>query len=559
MMKNFGKLLMVSLLVTIFIGSTYHQIPVNAKPSSQISIINPKPGSMIADILTVEIQVPNENLEYTLFIISISGQQEKFPLVSDEGGCFVNLDTRNFKNGNYYLYIVGKSKELFILDSDVLQIMIDNTQSSIKSDVKPAYVSSGNLIHLYLYADLQLNEVYAELENGIRLNLIFNQEASCWEENYFVPMTYLDRTYIVSFYAKDIHNKSIICPSSAFTICNAEPVIEFPPNKGQFIKSSTQISGYFRPGETVNLFKKIQNPTSPEEVKYQFLASTVTDSTGNWLIENIPLTKGINEFLVSNRKTNSERVLYPKQKTSIQYFPDGLIVLNYHDIQPKGGTYAKSKEAFELDMQYIQKNGFNPVSPTVFLNFLEGKAELPNKPVLITFDDGLKGVYQYAYPILKAYGYQAMLFIIVSRIDNNPDYLTWKEIYELQSSRVFSIESHTFNSHFFVDDENGRHAALVSYLTLPDGSIETNDQYKKRIIDDLNKSKEMIEEKLDKKVHFLSIPFGIGNQSLNVLLLQADFKGSFTSGGGVNPLPFNSWDIKRITILNTDDLDELIH
>lgn len=527
--------------------------------SSQVSWINPKPGSMIADVLSVEIEAPKSALHYSLYILSVTGQQTVYDVAIDGTNGFVNLDTRNFQNGSYYLYIVGKNNGLSVIDSEVMQVMIDNTRSSILSDVKPAYVSSGNTVWLTLYADLELSEAYAELENGIRLTMSFNQETNCWQENYFVPFTSLDRTYVVSFFAKDIQGKPITCPSSAFTICNAEPVIEFPAVKSQCVKSIVQISGYFKPGSTVNLFRHGNGLSSQEKNEYSFVTSTVTDSSGNWKIQDVSLSPGENDFLVSSRREKYEKVLYPRQKISIQHIPNGLIVLNYHDIQPKGGMYAKSKEAFEKDMQYLQENGYHPVSPTVFLNFLEGKAELPDKPILITFDDGLKGVYQYAYPILKQYQYQAMLFIIVGRIDSNPDYLTWKEIYEMQSSRVFSVESHTFNSHFFVDDEIGRHAALVSYLMLPDGSIETDEQYKTRILDDLNQSKEMIETTLNKKVHFLSIPFGIGNQSLNVLLKKAGFKGSFTSGGGINPIPFSSWDIKRITILNTDELDELIH
>ena len=554
--KYFSKLLGITIAI---LGIAGHYPSVLGSSNSQIVLLSPKPGSIIADILTVEMRTPKQNLDYQLYLLSNAGKQVSIPLVSDGSNWYGNLDTKNFPNENYYLYAVSTSKDTPVIDSYVIQIVIDNTLSSIQSDIKPAYVSSGNMIQLYLYADLELTEVTAELENGIKLNLNYNAEEACWKETYFIPMTYLDRTYVVSFYAKDNHQKSVNCPSSAFTICNAEPVIAYPLHNSQFIRADVQIEGYYKPGETVHLFRKKTDKTIQDKAEYEFLCSNVTDPTGIWRSNPLSLLKGINQFLVSSKKTDYEKVLYPKQKVSVQYFPEGLVVLNYHDIQPTGGTYAKSKEAFERDLKFIKENNFNPVSPTVFLNYLEGKAVLPEKPVLLTFDDGLKGIYQYAYPLLQEYGYQAMLFIIVSRIDNNPDYLTWKEIYEMQSSRVFSIESHTFNSHFFVDDENGRHAALVSYLLLPDGSIESNDQYKKRILDDLSKSKEMIEEKLDKKVHFLSIPFGIGNQSLNFLLKEAGFKGSFTSGGGINPIPFASWDIKRITILNTNELEELVH
>jgi peptidoglycan/xylan/chitin deacetylase (PgdA/CDA1 family) len=244
---------------------------------------------------------------------------------------------------------------------------------------------------------------------------------------------------------------------------------------------------------------------------------------------------------------------------SVEKYDQGLVVLNYHNITKNGGTFSRSPEQFREDMEFIKINDFNPITPILFLSYLEGKGNLPEKPVLITFDDGLNGVYLNAYPILQEYGYSAIMFIIVSRIGQNLDYLNWKQLSEMQSSRIFSIESHTYNSHFFVDNVSGRHAALISKLILPDGSIESEEQYVSRVTDDLQKSKSLIEDKLNKKVLFLAIPFGNGDPTITKISNNLGFKGTFNSGGGVNPLPFSSWNVKRITIKSTDLLSDYLY
>ena len=52
-------------------------------------------------------------------------------------------------------------------------------------------------------------------------------------------------------------------------------------------------------------------------------------------------------------------------------------------------------------------------------------AELPENPIMITFDDGYEDNYQNAYPILKKYGFTGTIFVITDFVSNQPNYLTW--------------------------------------------------------------------------------------------------------------------------------------
>ena len=288
-----------------------------------------------------------------------------------------------------------------------------------------------------------------------------------------------------------------------------------------------------------------------------FLSCLLLLLTGPGL--SIALADGINKFSVYANYDSKPVSLFPSQNVNIQHYENGLVVLNYHDICENGNIFSRSPEQFEADMKYLIDNGFHFVSPTLYLSHIKGKADLPDKPVLITFDDGLSSVYKYAYPIMKKLNIEGFFFLLVSRVNTSDNYVTWEQCCEMQSSRVFSIESHTFNSHYFVDDRKGRHAALISRLPLPDGTVETSEQYFERVSEDLLLSKQIIEEKTQKKVNFLAIPFGYGNNDLNKIVRNQGYIGTFNSGGGVNTLPLkNGWSVKRITIRKNDSLPEIM-
>ena len=192
------------------------------------------------------------------------------------------------------------------------------------------------------------------------------------------------------------------------------------------------------------------------------------------------------------------------------------------------------------------------------MSYFDGKADLPSNPVVITFDDGYAGVFSDAYPILKKHEISALFFVLTSRVGVFRDFITWEQLSELQSSRVFSIESHTHNSHFYVNEADGPHAALTSKIPLPDGTLESHTAYRNRVREDLSKSKDLIENKINKKVHFLSVPFGSANKEVNDIAHELGFKATFNSDGGLNTLPLKALNIKRITVKRDDRIEDIV-
>ncbi|MDI3481550.1 MAG: hypothetical protein PWQ97_1205 [Tepidanaerobacteraceae bacterium] len=147
-------------------------------------------------------------------------------------------------------------------------------------------------------------------------------------------------------------------------------------------------------------------------------------------------------------------------------------VLCYHHIipgtLPQGATTRAviPLSEFESQMKYLYDSGYYTASLKDLAEFIYGNKKLPEKTVLITFDDGYESNYVYAFPILKKYKFKAAVFIIGNRISdksqpydpNKLSFLTFSEIKEMFGSGLVEFGSHTFNAHEY----RGPKPALLS-------------------------------------------------------------------------------------------------
>ena len=92
-------------------------------------------------------------------------------------------------------------------------------------------------------------------------------------------------------------------------------------------------------------------------------------------------------------------------------------VLMCHHVLPRAGFIASSASQFEAQMRYLATHGWRTLSMSEFIAWKKGERELPRKSVLVTFDDGWRDNYVYAYPILKKYGLKATIFLVSGWID----------------------------------------------------------------------------------------------------------------------------------------------
>ena len=138
---------------------------------------------------------------------------------------------------------------------------------------------------------------------------------------------------------------------------------------------------------------------------------------------------------------------------------NGLPTLMYHKIgaPPPASRLAKlwvTTADFRRQLAYLKKNGYAAVDFRDWRDAEKGIKPLPEKPVLITFDDGYRNNYELAYPILREFGMKGCIFLVYEAMDKHNCWhdpttepwlkmLTWTQIREMQDSGVIEFGSHT--------------------------------------------------------------------------------------------------------------------
>ncbi len=95
-----------------------------------------------------------------------------------------------------------------------------------------------------------------------------------------------------------------------------------------------------------------------------------------------------------------------------------LPILMYHHVGPDVGLGALSvsPSAFAMQMKWLSDHGFQTITPSDWIGWCEGQFQLPLRPVIITFDDAYKDLNQYAFPLLRDYGFSATVFVVTEAI-----------------------------------------------------------------------------------------------------------------------------------------------
>ncbi|WP_199062745.1 polysaccharide deacetylase family protein [Serratia sp. ASV30] len=229
---------------------------------------------------------------------------------------------------------------------------------------------------------------------------------------------------------------------------------------------------------------------------------------------------------------------------------NGIPVLTYHHLLKneenkrfRNTSTTTSDVAFSNQMTYLKQTGYDTISMYQLEAYLNNQINLPGKVVVLTFDDGLKSVYRYAYPVLKDYGFRATAFIISSRIKRhpqkwNPDSLQFMSISELKTIQgVFDIQSHT---HFLHRTDGNRQPILLSRSL---HNIEFDFEHSRRALEQFNPH-----------VLYLSYPFGGYNQKAIQAAKDAGLHMAVTTVQGKVKPGDNPYTLKRLYILRTDSI-----
>ena len=139
--------------------------------------------------------------------------------------------------------------------------------------------------------------------------------------------------------------------------------------------------------------------------------------------------------------------------------PVRLPIVMYHQMTKspdKVGQFTVLAEQFDSDLEYLKSAGYESITVRQLLEWYDGMDTLPEKPMMVTFDDGYETTLEYAQPILKKHGCTAVVAVVgaiadwyTETEDHNLNYshLSWKDVRKMSESPEYEIQCHTFDMH----------------------------------------------------------------------------------------------------------------
>jgi len=240
-------------------------------------------------------------------------------------------------------------------------------------------------------------------------------------------------------------------------------------------------------------------------------------------------------------------------------------ILMFHDIDENvTSDWVVSPQTFAAQMRGLYEHGFNIIPLSRLVDFVDHGVPLPERPVVITFDDGYLSTYKYAFPVLARYGMHATNFVIGEAVGTD----TYKDTghptipkfcYEQARAMagVVSIQSHTFDMHQadFLEEDHAR----INILRWDDECVM---EYVEILRADHMRISEEIYAATGETVFAVAFPYGIYDTLSHVVLLDMGVRVTLSTQWGSNTiikgLPQSLLSLNRFNITDGMDVEALV-
>jgi peptidoglycan/xylan/chitin deacetylase (PgdA/CDA1 family) len=223
--------------------------------------------------------------------------------------------------------------------------------------------------------------------------------------------------------------------------------------------------------------------------------------------------------------------------------PVDVPIMMYHIIgppdQPANDALAVSEADFKAQMSYLACAGYTPITVQRLFDAFDGKAALPEKPIILTFDDGWVGQYTYGFPVLKQRGFVGSFAIVTGFVEAGGPYVTWAQIAEMSSAGM-EMMSHT-----------------VSHIDLGTTDDATD-------IDQLQASKSTLQAHIGHAVDYFVYPSGepfrsgtAARQAQVVQMLKdAGYRAALLDNNGYGAQdPAHPYELNRVRVSGGEGID----
>jgi poly-beta-1,6-N-acetyl-D-glucosamine N-deacetylase len=207
-------------------------------------------------------------------------------------------------------------------------------------------------------------------------------------------------------------------------------------------------------------------------------------------------------------------------------------VLSYHDVRDDvdgdldPDRFAVSTDRLVEHFEWFRTEGYTPIGLERLVAAHAGEADLPDRPILLVFDDGLRSVYTRVFPLLELYGYPAVVAVVGAWQDAPPGwtmeydglgeidagaFVSWDELREMQASGLVEVATHTFDLHRGVLGNpfgNEQPAAVTRLFDPETATYEDDDAYLARIRSDLERASRRIREETGRAPRAVVWPYG---------------------------------------------------
>lgn len=224
-------------------------------------------------------------------------------------------------------------------------------------------------------------------------------------------------------------------------------------------------------------------------------------------------------------------------------------ILNYHIIDeprsPLEAPFCCFPSNFDEHMRLLKEGGFDVITLAQLVECMAGTMPWPERPVVITFDDGMRCVYENALPILVRHGFSASVFVVSGLLDKDNDWLIlegWPRRPMLSRSQVAELDRAGFDI--------GSHT--ITHRRLGTASAH-------EILAEVQGSKARLEDILSKEVVHFAYPYGSFNRLARDAVEVTGYRAACSTIAGRNLPDTDRFALRRATILGNESVRSFKH